>query len=1103
MTDVWLFGTFRCANRLNTQDTKDYKVAKWRSKYKVPKGSAVTGGYVSGAQYNWVQVEFNGVVQCHAIYLTDLEYQLRDTTPKSSADLWLKFTNSSTRRAADDYLWYRAGDVIEYQEPAYNPNPLPSSSNPFVKPVPTPKPLIDLGYLDFVEERLELGFDYGAVGGMAFKTEIVEVAEDREQRNALRYLPLGRWQLGERLLLESEVEAIQEVSYLKDFHAARRGSFQGFRFKDWSDYQAVNQLIGVGDGIKTQFQLRKAYAVGDAVFYRPITKVALQADWRIDIRFYPDGFESAITLEKSTGIVTCDPALPLGCEMSASFEFDVPVWFESDQIGFGFKGYDRDTNEAIYQLESCFVVEGRIPISDWVAEPNAQIETALNLGIIYDTVEQYDFSTVKQELQSGYVKRESKHALSRLSFNLGSRNYNREEIEKILSYFWLAKGKLRAFPFRNLDKTYTVRFDQDELNLKFEVASKNELGDVDEALFSLPGLKLQAVPATGLMKYLTPETTVYFCFDTSGSIDYSLSAINEAVDQWQELLADFYGETDWVKTQVINFSDERWLKLPSIHYKKNALYLIWTCEAAPSYHSTVTFTPAAADFETDKNDFLDSYDQRDFCKIIVHSLSMNGAAFDIFNGQLFAAQEGVLGYSPPLKDYGLDIKLTIDPDTSAGDWLNYFKTEEIATDFEGAGGAPFEGLLQYVNRNTQIYFCLDTSGSIDYSLPAISAAIADWKIYLGTIYYGADWVDTHTQTVNYTHERWLKVPNDNFSPDALYLIWSSEAEPFYHSSSSFSPAAADFLTDRTNFLANFANRQSCKIIVHSLSLYGSAFGVFNSQLEAAKEGTSGYSPALKNYGLDIKLTINPDTSAAQWLNYFKTLAIATNFAGVGGVPPVVFPTAGLIHYYRLETLPPLIDQIGTSPLTALNKGSGLVDLITGVNGNGLSYSTGLRGFGGIRLRNSHTSFSLSVWYKVGSASNNNVIFGDQWFVGDTDGTLRAYVFNNCVRLCLIFSDLSVWHYSGTTIITDGNWHNIVFIFDVSTKNFSLYVDNILQFTANRALNVNVSSNYFYFNVSEFNVGGNNCQWDEIGIWNRASNPSEISELYNNGAGTFY
>ena len=146
-----------------------------------------------------------------------------------------------------------------------------------------------VNYIDFTETKLELGYDYGAIGGMRFKTTVIKDGEKNEQRNVDWWLPLGRWQLGERQLLESDLEDIKELEYLRGFHQNRKGSKQGFRFKDWSDYQGDN-VIGIGDGNRTQWQLVKTYFTDDHVTYRPITKPVEGT-----IKVFVDGFETFTT----------------------------------------------------------------------------------------------------------------------------------------------------------------------------------------------------------------------------------------------------------------------------------------------------------------------------------------------------------------------------------------------------------------------------------------------------------------------------------------------------------------------------------------------------------------------------------------------------------------------------------------------------------------------------------------------------------------------------------------------------------------------------------------------------------------------------------------
>ena len=57
-----------------------------------------------------------------------------------------------------------------------------------------------------------------------------------------------------------------------DAHAACMGSLLGFRMKDWSDYQAKEELLGVAAGGTETMQLRKEYKFGTQSVYRTISK---------------------------------------------------------------------------------------------------------------------------------------------------------------------------------------------------------------------------------------------------------------------------------------------------------------------------------------------------------------------------------------------------------------------------------------------------------------------------------------------------------------------------------------------------------------------------------------------------------------------------------------------------------------------------------------------------------------------------------------------------------------------------------------------------------------------------------------------------------------
>src|SRR3569832_381396 len=90
-----------------------------------------------------------------------------------------------------------------------------------------------MAILSFLEERIDLGIDYGAVGGPEFNTSVVIVDSGYEQRNINWSQERNSWELGERALKKSE------LIYMHNFFRRVRGRAVGFRYKDWADYHVT------------------------------------------------------------------------------------------------------------------------------------------------------------------------------------------------------------------------------------------------------------------------------------------------------------------------------------------------------------------------------------------------------------------------------------------------------------------------------------------------------------------------------------------------------------------------------------------------------------------------------------------------------------------------------------------------------------------------------------------------------------------------------------------------------------------------------------------------------------------------------------------------
>ncbi|ADZ72454.1 DUF2460 domain-containing protein [Polymorphum gilvum] len=192
----------------------------------------------------------------------------------------------------------------------------------------------------FHEVQFPPDISYGASGGPGYSTTVVTTVSGHERRNANWAAARGKWNVAHGLKKREQVAA------LIAFFRARKGRAYGFRFKDWTDYQAFAQVLGVGDGANKTFQLVRRYASGGEIESRIIAKPVPGT-----VKIYRDGVEAVTgwTVNTATGLVTFTTAPASGVQVTADFEFDVPVRFDSDQM---------DITIETYQLGSW----GQIPV---------------------------------------------------------------------------------------------------------------------------------------------------------------------------------------------------------------------------------------------------------------------------------------------------------------------------------------------------------------------------------------------------------------------------------------------------------------------------------------------------------------------------------------------------------------------------------------------------------------------------------------------------------------------------------------------------------------------------------------------------------------------
>jgi len=187
----------------------------------------------------------------------------------------------------------------------------------------------------------------------------------------------------------------------------------------------------------------------------------------------------------------------------------------------------------------------------------------------------------------------------------------------------------------------------------------------------------------------------------------------------------------------------------------------------------------------------------------------------------------------------------------------------------------------------------------------------------------------------------------------------------------------------------------------------------------------------------------------------------------------------------------LLDATGngnnfTSQGTGTTLGTGIIDGCANFDGSGyfvsgatFSASSALTYAGWIKSTNIG---EIGVWGQIGYGNASNgyrllAIGGDIFFQAPNADVVST---------------------TGGTY-NDGAWHYVVGIFDGT--DFSLYVDNVLIGSASGT--TGPSSIPFFLNFSQDIGPLSVCSIDEVGAWTRAITPTEVGDLWNDGAGITY
>jgi len=196
--------------------------------------------------------------------------------------------------------------------------------------------------MNFHETRFPTAVSRASQGGPERRTDVVTLGSGYEERNS-------RWADSRRSYDAGYgVKSIDDLNAVIAFFEERRGRLTGFRWKDHADWKsckpslaptAADQPIATGDGSTATFPLIKTYGSQFAPWVRTIAK-PVSGTVLVAVAGTLQTLGTTYNLDTTTGLITFLPGhIPAaGAAITAGYEFDVPVRFDTDKLDISIQG---------------------------------------------------------------------------------------------------------------------------------------------------------------------------------------------------------------------------------------------------------------------------------------------------------------------------------------------------------------------------------------------------------------------------------------------------------------------------------------------------------------------------------------------------------------------------------------------------------------------------------------------------------------------------------------------------------------------------------------------------------------------------------------------
>lgn len=198
----------------------------------------------------------------------------------------------------------------------------------------------------FYEFRFPDSISIKSTTSIEFNTNIMVSKNGQEQRIANRE--------NSRLIynVANGIKTKRDLDRIINLFRIVKGRNIGFRFKDWTDYSARKQILGLGTGDNKIYQFVKNYNITvndeNVIYVRKITKPVKDT-----VKIFVNDIDvtNSVDINYKNGEINFKIAPNENEIISADFEFDVPVRFDTDVIELSLNGQNSGRIKDIRLVE--------------------------------------------------------------------------------------------------------------------------------------------------------------------------------------------------------------------------------------------------------------------------------------------------------------------------------------------------------------------------------------------------------------------------------------------------------------------------------------------------------------------------------------------------------------------------------------------------------------------------------------------------------------------------------------------------------------------------------------------------------------------------------